>query len=53
MGSDKMAAFTECWKEMISESTSFVHNPNSSSKLMIGVLTTFFDVDLEMSTIRG
>jgi len=53
LGSDKIAAFTECWKEMISESTIYVKNANPSSKLTLSVLATFFDVELEMCTIRG
>jgi hypothetical protein len=53
LGCEKLAAFTECWKEMIAESSRYI-SPDSEggNKSAIAMLATFFDVDLKFYTLR-
>lgn len=54
MGSEKMHAFSECWKEMI-----FYFNKKRNTKAeeinssMIEIFTNFFEVELHFYTKKG
>lgn len=53
MGSEKLAAFCECWKEMIMELGPSGSGSEEINSVMIGTLATFFDVDFKFFTRKA